>query len=205
MRSLIFGILFLFVVSVACTGGRRGTNRDGYCFNNEETGKYDPIPLEFKHDNFRKAVFNLKSPEEQVEEAKANPENPDKAPKEVAALNMPTYGGGDLKDKVLRSEEERKRREEAHKKELAKIYPIEVGTFEYVEAEIFLTKELPQKVARNNHQRIHVVHHKKNDKEDEMKFANRCVTNMPQHNSIAPMTVESITSFRVLPKWSGVN
>ena len=84
MKSTFFGFLFILVSTIACSGGRNSANRAGFCFNNEESGKYDPLTLDYKNDNFRKAVFNLKAPND------LNPQEPVANEEEVVNFTLPT-------------------------------------------------------------------------------------------------------------------
>ena len=161
MKTVVLGLILLAITSIACTGGRSRSNRDGYCFNDENSQKYDPLPVTFESSNYRKAVFNTKVSSADKKNIVENKNDP--ATEVVQEFNAPIVGGGDLNDKIEQTKEQEKRRLEARKRELAKIYPLEVGTYKYVEAEIYTTKELPQLVSRNKYQRIYVSHLKNKD------------------------------------------
>lgn len=198
MKSLsLLIVLILGIFVVACTGGRSHNSRDGYCFNDEKTGTYDPIPLKYENDNYRKAIFSLKASEEN-KKAEKDIAQTQISPKfyTTSGLSVPNYGGGDLNDKILKSEEKRKLREEARRKELSKIYPLEVGTYEYVSAEVYLSEYLPQVVSQNKYLRIHVSHVK--NKKGDFVFSNNCVSNLPYNDSVPPVSVQGITGFKIL-------
>lgn len=185
-------LVFLIANTLACTGGMNRANRDGYCFNDPKTGTYNPLPVQFEDENYRKASFNIQLNEKELEYNQSLLIDES----EIQLFSAPHYGGGDLKDKIGKSEAERLQREKLRRQELAKIYPLNVGYYEYVSAEIFTSRFLPQKTSLNKYQRIHVAH-QKNKKNGEWMFSNTCVSNLPDNASLAPVALESIHNFEI--------
>ncbi len=176
----------LFLLSTACTGGRSSISREGYCFNAENDAAYEPIPLKIKDSRYRKAVFSTKLSTAKI--------NTDKVVT-TSSLSSPSYEGNGLGKKIRAHKEEQAQKAKDLAIELAKIHILEEGDYEYVEAEIFSAKFLPQKVSRNKYRRIHIKHLK--DSKGELVFANDCVSNMPTRTSIEPVSLDTITAFKV--------
>ena len=184
---LISGFLIL---NLACTGGRQRFSSDYYCFDPAEGQLYDPIPLEFTDIKYRKAVFAIKVPTELLK--------PSLEPSEVEEFLIKEFGGAqpDINDRIREIKNDKALAKEKLRKELSKVLPIEEGVYEYVGGEIFTSQFLPQITASNKYRRIHVLH-QKNAKSGELSFNNKCVSNMPTNTSLAPITTEALTGFKV--------
>lgn len=206
MKIWCLGV-FLVLASgtISCTGGRLGFSRDGYCFNDRDgtnDSTYDPIPLELDDRNYRKATFAPDlpiPPQDPSSESGLDFSNKGPDGTEVEWLTFfasSRYGHGDLNDRIEEVKKREKENAEKWRRELAKIYPLSTGEYQYVGAEIYTTESLPQVVSKNKDRRIYISHLK--NKEGQFVFANNCVSNMPKSGTLPPTTVESLTGFSVV-------
>ena len=203
INGILFCLIPLFIL--ACSGGRSGLSRDGYCFNDDDNTPYDPLPLKFSNSKFRKSTFTLPLSSAGTDSASQVEDSVDSKSGDIVTSEslgsleqgfVPSNYGSHQLDKNIKSTLEKNRlAKEALKKELAKIYPLEPGKYTYVNTEIYSQEFLPQLVSKNKYRRIHVAHLK--NKKGKFVFANECVSNLPSTGSLPKIETQALTDFTV--------